>query len=72
MTPEEAKMKYRATHYSIMTDGVTPQLYYRQNELKFSDGTSKTVWEYLSFADIWMGSELTRNPEGEAVLKEIK
>ena len=58
MTPQEALKLYGATMYSTMKNGITPQLFYRWNEIKFNNGTFKYVLEYLSYANIWMGSGL--------------
>ena len=58
MTPLEAKKSYGASHYMPMKDGVTPQMYYRKKAIGFADGDSKIVWHYLSYANLWMGSEL--------------
>lgn len=71
MYPSEAKKNYGATHFMPMKDGVTPQMYYKQETIKFNDGTSTTVWVYLSYANLWMGSEFTRSPEGIKDLVEI-
>jgi len=62
--------QYGATHYSTMFDGVTPQLYYKKQEVQYNDGTLATRWVYLSFAGIWNGSNITS--EEIAQLKEVK
>lgn len=64
------KDAYGATHYSVMTDGVTPQMFYKKEPIHYNDNTSKLVWVYLSFANLWMGSNITRDSEHH--LKEIK
>jgi hypothetical protein len=61
-----------ATHYQTMADGVTPQMYYKQEDIKFDDGTSVRVWVYLSYCNLWQGSQLTRKPEEAHRLKEIE
>jgi hypothetical protein len=71
MTPKEINQKYGATHYSVMCDGETPQQFYKQEDIPFSDGTSKRVWVYLSYANIWMGSDYNNNPEAVNKLKTI-
>lgn len=63
------KNQYGATHYSAMKDGVTPQMYYKQ-VTELVKGEQVTRWVYLSFAGIWMGSQIT--PDEIANLKEIK
>jgi hypothetical protein len=40
MTPTEANQSYGATHYSVMRDEVTPQLFYKQKTIPYKDGTS--------------------------------
>lgn len=70
MTPQEANKKYGATHYQVMLDGKTPQMYYKQMHIGYADKTSKIVWHYLSYANIWMGSCLPEDLIAE--LKEIK
>lgn len=47
-----------ATHYSIMRDGVTPQMYYRKLHIHYNDSTHSHVWHYLSYANIWNGSNI--------------
>ena len=71
MTPQEASTQFGATHYIVMADGKTPQMYYRQEDIHFNDGTSKRVWAYLSFANIWMGSGYPLDVNSEAYLKPI-
>ena len=65
------KKKYGATHYSVMCDGETPLLFYKQEDIPFSDGTSKRVWVYLSYANIWMGSSCNSNSEEVIQFKTI-
>jgi predicted metalloendopeptidase len=62
--------QYGATHYSTMKDGVTPQMYYKQQTEPINDGTTRTRWVYLSHAGIWMGSSMTDEEINN--LKEIK
>lgn len=71
MFPSEAKQKYGATHYAVMRDGVTPQMYYKLETTPLSGGCSFTCWVYLSFADIWMGSSIEIGSSEESNLKEI-
>lgn len=71
MYPSEAKLNYGATHYSTMRDGVTPQMYYKLQTIPLNDGTEVTTWVYLSFANLWMGSEMKKGSEEESNLKEI-
>lgn len=66
MDPEKAeneaksiKALYGATHYATMKDGVTPQMYYKQENVQYNDNTSKRVWVYLSYCNLWMGSSMT-------------
>jgi hypothetical protein len=61
MTPEKAKEIHGATHYRTMMDGVTPQMYYKQEDWKFNNGTTRAVWVFLSFANIWTGSDSSTN-----------
>ena len=63
MTPQAAQAMYGATHYTAMRDGVTPQMYYKQENIHFNDKTSKLCWVYLSYANIWMGSGITKEQE---------
>ena len=49
---------YGATHYSTMRDGITPQMYYKKLPIQYNDNTSKHVWHYLSYANIWIGSNI--------------
>jgi len=60
---------YGATHYSVMKDGVTPQMFYKQITIHFNNRTTQSWWHYLSFANRWMGSSAT--PEFLASLKPI-
>lgn len=62
MTPQQAKEWFGATHYLPMKDGVTPQMYYKQESDKYSE-EPRVSWVYLSFANIWMGSQLNAEPE---------
>lgn len=71
MTPQEAKAKYGATHYTTMRDGVTPQMYYKQQTAPFNDGTSFTCWVYLSYCDLWQGSAIKIGSEDEKKLVPI-
>ena len=68
MTPQEAKEQFDATHYSTTLDGVTPQMYYK----KETNSINKTYWVYLSYANLWMGSEIKIGSQTENNLKEIK
>lgn len=56
---QEVKAQYGATHYATMNDGVTPQMYYKQELIHYNDNTSKLVWVYLSYCNLWMGSSMT-------------
>lgn len=67
MTSQEAKARYGATHYTTMRDGVTPQMYYKQERIQYNDNTSKLVWVYLSYCNLWMGSSIV----DPSLLKEI-
>lgn len=58
MTPIEAKQLYGATHYLTMKDGVTPQMFYKQEHSIYNDSTSKLVWVYLSYCNLWQGSSI--------------
>jgi hypothetical protein len=72
MTPQQAKEQHGATHYSTMRDGITPQMYYKLQTTKINDGTGFTCWVYLSFADLWMGSNIRIGSEEEQRLKPIE
>lgn len=61
-----------ATHYSTMKDGVRPQMYYKKMPIGYADGTFKNVWHYLSFASLWVGSEIKAGSIEEANLIPIK
>lgn len=50
----EDAVKHGATHYLPMKNGVTPQLFYKQNEAG--------KLEYISFRGIWMGSTSNNRP----------
>jgi hypothetical protein len=71
MKPSEAKAWFGATHYATMLDGVTPQMYYKQETNPVNDGTTWTCWVYLSFADLWMGSNIRIGSEEEKDLVAI-
>ena len=47
------------THFSVMKDSVTPQMNYKQIEVKYNDGTSEMVWHYQAFSGVWFVSELS-------------
>lgn len=72
MTPREAKALFGATHYATMRDGVTPQMYYKTETIKVNDGTEIVCWVYLSFGDLWMGSNIQRGSEEEHQLTPIE
>lgn len=61
MTPEQAYTSYGATHYLTMKDGVTPQMYYKWVYTQMNDGSIGSGLCYLSFANIWMGSDRNNN-----------
>jgi hypothetical protein len=71
MTPTEANEQFGATHYTVMRDDVTPQLFYKQKTIPCKDGTSKRVWVYLSFANIWMGAAYADSTEFVKSLKVL-
>lgn len=71
MTPQEAKAKFGATHYATMRDGVTPQMYYKQETTPLNDGASFTAWVYLSFCNLWQGSNIRIGSEEERRLTPI-
>jgi hypothetical protein len=71
MTPQEAKAQEGATHYTAMRDGTTPQMYYRKETNQLNDGTSFTCWVYLSFANLWQGSNIQIGSEDEKKLIPI-
>jgi len=75
LTPAEAQAEYGATHYSVTRDG-KPMMYYKRETIKFNDGTYTEVWVYLSFADLWMGSNYSLRQgnleQAERALKEIR
>lgn len=71
MYPSEVKEKYGATHYATIRDGVTPQMYYKLETTPLSGGHSFTCWVYLSFANLWMGSNIGIGSPEESNLKEI-
>ena len=72
MTPQEAKAKFGATHYVTMKDGVTPQMYYKQETNPLNDGTSYTCWVYLSYCDLWQGSNIRIGSQDEIILVSIE
>jgi len=57
MNPRQAKQKIGATHYAVMKDGETPQLYYKWKEIKINDGTTINKLMYFSSYGIWVGSD---------------
>jgi hypothetical protein len=61
MTPNEAKKNHGATHYSTMRDGVTPQMFYKQEPLIPGTNDPRLSWVYLSFANVWQGSDLNED-----------
>ena len=71
MTPSEAKVKFNATHYMPMRDGVTPQMYYKKETTQLNDGTSYTCWVYLSYCELWQGSAIQIGNSEEARLTPI-
>ena len=72
MTPIEAYKKYGATHYSVMRDQLTPQMYYKKRVIQYYDGTFMETWLYLAFSDIWTGSIYKNNPDTEKYFKAIE
>lgn len=71
MFPSEVKQRFGATHYSTMRDGVTPQMYYKLETTPLSDGHSFTCWVYLSYADLWVGSNIQIGSTAEGNLTKI-
>lgn len=71
MDPQFAKQHFGATHYITMKDGVTPQMYYKQVQIPVNNGTVYTGWVYLSFCNIWMGSNIKVGSGEEALLVPI-
>jgi hypothetical protein len=70
MNTEEAKKYYGAQYYQTMKDGVTPQMFYRWKTVKYNDGTTGEVFQYLTSFDNWHNSS-EKNPE-EFVKKLVK
>ena len=60
MTIPEAT-KRGATHYRAMKDGITPQLFYKENKFK--------CLEYISFSGAWFGSNLNGDDQKLNILK---
>ena len=57
MTAIEAKQKRGAQYFMPMKDGITPQLFYRFENIKYNDGTIAPRLQYLSTCGGgWMGS----------------
>ncbi len=50
------KRSFGATHYLPQADGVSMAMAYKQESVRYNDGTSSKRWVYLSYANIWMGS----------------
>lgn len=71
MKPSEAKARYGATHYQTMRDGVTPQMYYKLETIQVNDGTRRKCWVYLSFCNLWQGSNIKVGSPEESRLKPI-
>lgn len=71
MTPEQIKEQYGATHYSTLRDGVTPQMFYKLETTPVNDGTKHTSWVYLSYCDLWQGSNIKVGSEEEQRLVAI-
>lgn len=71
MTPEAIKERYGATHYITMKDDVTPQLFYKLETTPVNDGTKYTSWVYLTYADLWHGSNIKVGSEEEKRLVAI-
>lgn len=72
MTPQEAKARFNATHYSTMRNGITPQMYYKQETNPLNDGTSYTCWVYLSYCNLWQGSVIKIGSDDEKRLIAIE
>ena len=72
ITPSEAKAKFNATHYMTMRDDVTPQMYYKKETTQLNDGTSFTCWVYLSYCNLWQGSNIPIGHSTEAKLIPIE
>jgi len=52
-----------ATHYTVMKDGITPQMYYRYTTTKWNDGTeTQTLQYYSECGSGWMNSSSTLTP----------
>ena len=51
LTPAEAKKEFNATHYMLMKDGVTPQMYYKHRP-------ETDTFSYLSYCHLWQGSDI--------------
>lgn len=72
MTPQQAKAQYGATHYATMRDDTTPQMYYKQETTPLNDGASFTCWVYLSYCNLWQGSNIKMGSDEAKKLTEIK
>lgn len=72
LTPSEAKAKFNATHYTVMRDGITPQMYYKKETTQLNNGKSFTCWVYLSYCDLWQGSNIPIGHRTELNLIPIK
>jgi len=61
LNPQEAKLYFGATHYITTANGVTPQLYYKFEDIPINDGTVRRALVYLSYCQFWNGSSV-QNP----------
>lgn len=62
---------YGATHFYPRVDGITPQMYYKKMPIGYADEKCIDVWHYLSYANIWMGSDIKNGSFEESKLIPI-
>ena len=55
--------KCLAKYVQLTKNGDAVQMVYRKVLWNYCDGDSKEIFEYLSYANIWMGSGLNRLSE---------
>lgn len=72
ITPSEAKAKFDATHFIATKDGITPQLYYKKETTQLNDEISFTCWVYLSYCNLWQGSNIPIGHSTESKLIPIE
>ena len=68
LKPLDAKLKYGATHYLPISKEINkPQMYYKKESIKLSNGEIRESWVYLSYTQLWMGSSIDADYEHNLV-----